>query len=195
MLVFCSISIAQKQYYDLDVRNAFFVLKSGEKISLKDGIIEVNQLSSKIYFRNLNNKQESISYKKLDYLSSDVTWLDYQNSDKYILKTFKFDKREDVFMVLAETADKRLITKTGKFSYDLGYKIFVVDKDGKKVDEINVYGGPKLKGYVHRSEIEPFLKRNFPICKDLLNRIPKVVFSDDIVGYSLFDKPIYIKCD
>ena len=98
-------------------------------------------------------------------------------------------------MVLAETADKRLITKTGKFSYDLGYKIFVVDKDGKKVDEINVYGGPKLKGYVHRSEIEPFLKRNFPICKDLLNRIPKVVFSDDIVGYSLFDKPIYIKCD
>lgn len=175
---------AQGSEYELEVKGAVLTKKDGTQIAIEDGFMEISYLSFKVHFRDSNDKKKAVT----------ITDIDNIKTSEYFFKTFKLERRENIYLVLADSNDKKMVTRKGRFSQDLGYEIFIVDNNGAIIDALKSHGGPFVKGYVHRSFIAPFIKKYFPDCQELIDRIPNTI-TDKVDGYPLLDDPIYVKCN
>ena len=187
LLSFSTCIFAQRGSYYLNLTNASLIKKNGEKVTFKDGKVEINSMGQKVYYPVPDKKgMQHTSFDDIDFIKT----------DKFLLKSYDFGKGLNLYMVLADSPDKKMITKTGLFSYDFAYTIRIVDNSGNIIDELKSHGGPPMKGYVHRKFIEPFIKKHFSDCKQLIDRIPdSSQFTENSEGYILLDDPIYIQCN
>lgn len=175
---------AQTAEYEIEVKSAILTKKDGTQIIIKDGLMEVSYLSFKVHFKDTNDKKKAVT----------ITDIDNIRTDEYYFKTFKLERRENIYLVLAESSDKKMVTRKAAFSDDLFYEVFIISNDGTILDTLKSYGGAFVKGYVHRSFIAPFIKKYFPDCQELIDRIPNTI-TDKVDGYPLLDDPIYVKCN
>ena len=186
LFLISSYSFAQNHSYDMVALNAYVMTKEGQKIMIKDGDITIHKLESRIAYQSADGKNKSVKYKELDYLTS----------DNFLIESVKLnnEKREDIYFVLAQTADKKMLSNTGRYSFTILYKGFVVDNNDNVIAELNAAGGSYVpKKAIPKSGIASFVKKYFPDCQQLLEK--STDFKEKEEGHAFFDKPIFIKCN
>jgi hypothetical protein len=180
-------------------QNSFLLKKDGSKVLINDDFnaIDILDIDKRISYKLPGKTWEKyVTYKDLDYAVF----------GPYLFKSFFIDKRHKAFFVLAEDADRRLVslvtevtTKQGRSLYSTVryYEILVLDLNDNIIETLTLKDISTSKNIELRKLIPEFIKRNFKNCPKVIERMESFATDDEkftgILGF--FDSPIYLKCN
>lgn len=179
---------------------AYFVDKKGKKTIIREDAIEVIGIDKRISYKLPGKTWEKyITFKDLDSLIF----------GDYYFKSFKIDKKDRAFFVLAEEGNRKLAgisyevsttSSSGRTSVHYYDYMYVIENDNTIIEDFFITDFRNKKNVEKRKSIPTLIKNYFPNCTDLLDRIDEITSDDsDEEKYlnilELVQNPIYIKCN
>ncbi len=174
-------------------QNAYFVDKKGKKTIVRDDALEIISIDSRVSYK-LEGKtwEKYITFKDLDYVISGPIYF----------KTFNLNKkkRDQGFFVLAETANKKLLslvtevtttTNSGNSYSKTHYRVIIIDNDEMILDEIGFTSSNFHEK--KQDEAAALVRKHFSDCEALMKHLSQSEHSEGTV-IAFFDAPVYNKC-
>lgn len=185
------ILITQKSFSE-----SFIIKKDGSKAEIKSNSFRVDAHEKTIYYKLIDqNSEVKMKFKDFDYVIFGV--------NKF--KTFKLDHSNEVsgFFVLAETADKTLISISipdldSEESTKISYVFHVIDKESNIIESLEFNNMNSQKNANLRAEIYGKIKFYFSGCELLLNRLAYFdrnnLETNNTAILGFFNSPVFVSC-
>lgn len=174
-----------------NAQNSYIVDKKGKKTFVRDDAIDVILIDKRISYKLPGKTWEKyITYKHLDYAIFNGRYF----------KSFKLNRKRKALFVIAEEGNKKLagisvVTTTSRGSYSnsiLRVQYYVIENDDTILLEIKA--NDTKSGAAKRKKIASQIKRHFPNCQELIDRLNNYSESDDKAILSLTNSS-YINCN
>ena len=183
-------------FFNAFSQTSFFVDEKGKKTIMRDDSLEIIVIDKRIAYAEYGKSWEK--YIKFDDI-------DYAIMGEYYMKSYKLinsegkAKKKSAYFVMVETDSKQLIcfsyVAVGKYSSSSFYNIYIVDDSSNIIESFNI--SSSNKDIDERKNLKGTIKKHFSECTSFMDIVNAISDTDDkhLNILSLFDSPIYSKCN